>query len=209
MEPGPPAAAEVFGTALRQLREQAGLSSRELGGRSLYDHSRLSRAENGRILIPEAQVRVLDDVPGAGGLLVALRHGANAITVPGVIAGRCTVTDGEPVIQEARLPGGGSTTMRLSRRQFGQLLAAGTLTAPVPGVSNPDDASRLYRTLGHEDARVDAEVLGFTRTLTEYYRADKMPGPRRLIGAVPAQIDVLDSLRRNVRPAQAEPCCAS
>jgi hypothetical protein len=96
--------------------------------------------------------------------------------------------------------------MRLSRRQFGQLLAAGTLTAPVPGVSNSDDASRLYRAPGQEDVRVDAEVLGyFTRTLSEYYRADKMLGPCRLIGTVLAQIDVLDSLRRNVTPAQAEP----
>ena len=109
MEPGPPAAAaEVFGMALRQLREQAGLSLRELGRRSFYDYSRLSRAENGRILIPEPQVRVLDDVLGAGGLLVALRHGTNAVTAPEAIAGRCTVTDGEPVILEAHLPGGGS-----------------------------------------------------------------------------------------------------
>lgn len=68
MEPGPPAAAaEVFGTALRQPCEQDGLSLRELGGRSQYDYSRLSRAENGRILIPEAQVRVLDDVLGLAG----------------------------------------------------------------------------------------------------------------------------------------------
>lgn len=207
MEPGPPeAAAEVFGMALRQLREQAGLSLRELGRRSLYDYSRLSRAENGRILIPEAQVRVLDDALGAGGLLVALRQGANATTVPGVIAGRSTVTDGEPAILEVHLPGGGSITMRLSRRQFGQLLAAGTLTAAVPGASNPDEASRVSRVVGEEDARVDAEVLGyFTRTLSEYYRADKMLGPRHLIGTVLAQIEVLDSLRRNVRPAQAEP----
>ena len=36
-----------------------------------------------------------------GGSLVALRNGANGITVPGVIAGRCTGTDGEPVILEA------------------------------------------------------------------------------------------------------------
>src|ERR1700734_2450052 len=99
MDPGPPeAAAEVFGMALRQLRERAGFSLRELGRRSLYDYSRLSRAENGRILIPDAQVRVLDDVLRAGGLLVALRQGANATTSPGVIAGRCTVTDGEPAI---------------------------------------------------------------------------------------------------------------
>lgn len=206
MEPGPPAAAaEVFGMALRQLREQAGLSLRELGRRSLYDYSRLSRAENGRILVPETQVRVLDEVLGAGGLLVALRHGADA-AAPGVIAGRCTVTDGEPVILEAHLPGGGSITMRLSRRQFGQLLTAGTLTAALPGAFNPDDAGRISRVLGQEDVRVDAEVLGyFTRTLSEYYRADKMLGPRRLIGTVLAQIDVLDSLRRDVRPAQAQP----
>jgi hypothetical protein len=40
---------------------------RELGGRSLYDYSRLSRAENGRVHVPDAQVRVLDDVLGLMG----------------------------------------------------------------------------------------------------------------------------------------------
>ena len=85
MEPGPPGpATEIFGLTLRQLRAQAGLSLRELGKRALYDYTRLSRAERGEILIPEPQVQVLDDVLHAGGLLVALRHGA--ASVPGAIA---------------------------------------------------------------------------------------------------------------------------
>ncbi len=207
MEPAASAAAaEVFGTSLRQLREQAGLSLRELGKRALYDYTRLSRAENGRILIPEAQVRVLDDVLRAGGLLIALRRGAEALVLPGAVAGRCTVTDSEPVILEVHLPGGGSITMRLSRRQFGQLFAGGMLAAALPGARNPDDATRLSRAIGEDPARVDTEILGyFTRTLGEYYRADKMLGPRRLIGTVLAQIDVLDSLRRSARPGQADP----
>ncbi|MGD0605663.1 MAG: helix-turn-helix transcriptional regulator [Streptosporangiaceae bacterium] len=204
MEPGPPdTAAEVFGLTLRQLRAQAGLSLRELGKRALYDYTRLSRAERGNILIPEAQVRVLDDVLHAGGLLVALRRGATS--VPGVVAGHCSVTGSGPVILEIRLPGGGSITMNLSRRQFAQLLATGALSSALPGSRNAEEAARAARAL-EEPARLDGEVLGyFRRALDEYYRADKMLGPRRLTGPVLAQIDVLDDLRRGARPPHADP----
>jgi len=61
---------QMFGVALRQLRRQAGLSLRELGRRALYDYTRLSRAENGEILIPAEKVRLLDEVLHADGLLV-------------------------------------------------------------------------------------------------------------------------------------------
>jgi transcriptional regulator with XRE-family HTH domain len=204
MEPGPPGpAAEIFGLTLRQLRAQAGLSLRELGKRALYDYTRLSRAERGEILIPEPQVQVLDDVLHAGGLLVALRRGA--ASVPGVVAGRCSVAGSGPVTLEIRLPGGGSITMTLSRRQFAQLLAAGALSSALPGSRSTEDAARAARFL-EEPARVDGEVLGyFRRALDEYYRADKMLGPRRLIGPVLAQIDVLDDLRRGARPPYADP----
>lgn len=65
--------AEIFGLTLRHLRTQAGLSLRQLGRRALYDYTRLSRAERGEILIPPTQVRVLDDLLRAGGLVTALR----------------------------------------------------------------------------------------------------------------------------------------
>jgi tetratricopeptide (TPR) repeat protein len=199
--PGP--AAEIFGLTLRQLRAQAGLSLRELGKRALYDYTRLSRAERGEILIPEPQVRVLDDVLHAGGLLVALRRGA--APVPGVMAGHCSVAGSGPVILDIRLPGGGSITMSLSRRQFAQLLATGALSSALPASRNTEDAARAARAL-EEPARLDGEVLGyFHRALDEYYRADKMLGPRRLIGPVLAQIDVLDDLRRGARPPYADP----
>jgi Helix-turn-helix domain len=204
MEPGPPGpATEIFGLTLRQLRAQAGLSLRELGKRALYDYTRLSRAERGEILIPERQVQVLDDALHAGGLLVALRRGA--ASVPGVVASRCSVAESGPVILEIRLPGGGSITMGLSRRQFAQLLATGALSSALPGSRSTEDAARAARVLD-EPARVDGEVLGyFRRALDEYYRADKMLGPRRLIGPVVAQIDVLDDLRRGARPPYADP----
>jgi transcriptional regulator with XRE-family HTH domain len=205
MELGPPdPAAEIFGLTLRQLRAQAGLSLRELGKRALYDYTRLSRAERGEILIPERQVQVLDDMLHAGGLLVALRHGA-AAPVPGVIAGHCSVAGSGPVILEIRLPGGGSITMSLSRRQFAQLLATGALSSALPASRNAEDAARAARVLD-EPARLDGEVLSYFRwALDEYYRADKMLGPRRLIGPVLAQIDVLDDLRRGARPPYADP----
>jgi hypothetical protein len=204
MEAGPPdTAAEIFGLTLRQLRAQAGMSLRELGKRALYDYTRLSRAERGTILIPEAQVQVLDDVLHAGGLLVALRRGA--ASVPGAVTGHCSVAGSGPVILEIRLPGGGSITMNLSRRQFAQLLATGALSSALPGSRDAEEAARAARAL-EEPARLDGEVLGyFRRALDEYYRADKMLGARRLIGPVLAQIDVLDDLRRGARPPHADP----
>ena len=95
--------------------------------------------------------------------------------------------------------------MSLSRRQFAQLLATGALSAALPGTRSTEDTARATRALD-EPARLDGEVLGyFRRTLDEYYRADKMLGPRRLIGPVLAQIDVLDDLRRGARPPYADP----
>ena len=139
MDPGPPGnAAEIFGLALRQLRTQAGLSLRELGKRALYDFTRLSRAERGEILIPERQVRTLDDLLHAGGLLVALRRGASA-QIPGV-TGHCSVADSGPVTLQIRLADGGSIIMSLSRRQFTQILATGALSAALPGSRSAEDS---------------------------------------------------------------------
>src|SRR5262245_41022340 len=64
---------QVFGLALRQLRIQAGLSLRELGRRSLYDFSRISRVERGEHLIDPEYVPALDQALGTGGLLGLLR----------------------------------------------------------------------------------------------------------------------------------------
>lgn len=205
MVPGPPAAtAEIFGMVLRQMRQQAGLSLRELGKRALYDYTRLSRAERGEILIPESQVRAIDDVLHAGGILTALRQSVPALA-SGISADRCSVSGDGPVIVEIRLPGGGSITMSLSRRQFTQMLGAGVLGAALPGAANTEDAARAACAL-ERPVRVDDEVIGyFRRTLGEFYKADKMLGPRRLIGPVLAQIDVLDDLRRGARPPYSDP----
>ena len=74
-EPGD-AAVRMLGLVLRHFRNRAGHSLRELGKLALYDYSRLSRAENGEVLIPVEQVRVLDKLLDADGLLLALRQAA-------------------------------------------------------------------------------------------------------------------------------------
>jgi transcriptional regulator with XRE-family HTH domain len=200
--PGP--TAEIFGVTLKKLRSEAGLSLRELGRRALYDYTRLSRAERGLILIPEHQVRILDDLLNAGGVLVSLRRGA-ATPALAVAADHGNVTGNGPVTVEIRLPGGGSITVSLSRRQFAQIIAAGTLTSIFPASHGPEDVSRAARALD-DPTRVDGEVLGyFRRVLGEYYQADKMLGPRQLTGPVLAQIDVLDGLRRGARLPYADP----
>ncbi len=197
------AAAEAFAAALRDLRMRAGMTLRELGRRALYDYTRISRAERGEILIPEDKVRAIDDVLSGHGLLVTLRHDAGTAAL--AMAGHCSVTGSSPVILNIRLPGGGSITVRLSRRQFTQLLTTGLLGAALPGAVTPDDANRAARAVA-EPARVDSEVLGyFRRALSEYYSADKMLGPRRLIGPVLDQVEVLDDMRRAAHPGTAGP----
>lgn len=206
MEPDPSVAAEAFGIALRELRTGANLSLRELGKRALYDFTRLSRAERGQVLIPEECVETIDGILKADGMLIALRKAASGGT-PEPAGRRYNVPEGEtePVKAEISLPGGGSITLRLSRRQFTQLLGAGALSAALPAPGNPGDAERIRRAM-ENPARVDGEVLaGFRRMLDEYYRMDKMLGPGRLIGTVLAQIDVLDDLRHGVRPPYADP----
>lgn len=204
MEPGVSTAAEVFGIALKQLRAKAGLSLRELGRRALYDYTRLSRAEHGEVLIPEEHVTVIDGILGAGGTLIALRRAAGTGTPPKP-GRRYSVTEaGEPITAEIGLPGGGNITLRLSRRQFAQIIGAGALSAAVPPAWTPEDAERASRALA-QPARIDREVLaGFRRILGEFYRVDKMLGSGRLIGPVLAQIEVLDGLRSGVRAPYAD-----
>jgi hypothetical protein len=73
------------------------------------------------------------------------------------------------------------------------------------GITDLDQAERVAKTL-QQPRRVDPQVLDYFRTLlAEYFTADKMLGPRQLLGSVHAQIDVLDGLRRHARPGTAEP----
>ncbi|MEC3954518.1 helix-turn-helix transcriptional regulator [Nocardia sp. CDC153] len=62
----------VFGTELRRLREQQGMSVRQLGKQVLYDPSALSRFENGKRKPPADIVTRLDAALNAGGILCAL-----------------------------------------------------------------------------------------------------------------------------------------
>lgn len=203
MDAKPSGAAEVFGAALRALRKRASLSLRQLGQQALYDYTRISRAERGLILIPAPQVRVLDEVLHAGGLLIALRQAAGSLAAGP--AGSCSVTGGGPVIVEVRLPGGGSISVSLSRRGFGQLIAAGAVTVAMPGGREPGDTSGPAYA-ARQPSRVDDQILGyFRRTLAEFYTADKMLGPRSLIGPVLAQVSVLDEMRRGASARYTDP----
>jgi transcriptional regulator with XRE-family HTH domain len=203
----------VFGLALRRLRIRAGMSLRELGRRSLYDYSRISRVERGEHLIDPEHVPALDEALGTGGLLVLLRSlapdstGAPAESGPRSLStGGLQVNDGDSVTLELRTPDGGSVRVSLSRREFAQLLAAGALRGLLPaGAVDPDQAERVSKILD-SPRRVDPQVLGYFRTLLEeHFTADKMLGPRQLLGPVLAQIQVLDRLRKHARPGTAEP----
>lgn len=205
---------QVFGLALRQLRNQAGMSLRELGTRSLYDYSRISRVERGEHLIDPEYVPAIDQALGTGGLLSLLRSLAGEApesenTTSGMKTlptGGLHVNDGDSVTLELRTPDGRIVRVSLSRREFTQLLTTGALRGLLPaGVADLDQAERVSKTLD-QPRRVDPQVLDYFQTvLAEHFTADKMLGPRQLLGPVLAQIEVLDGLRRHTRPGTAEP----
>ncbi|MBB4920569.1 helix-turn-helix domain-containing protein [Streptosporangium saharense] len=197
--------AMMFGLVLRHLRKQAGLTQRELGRRALYDHTRISRAENGEILTPEPMVATLDNVLGAGGLLFGLRRMAESENRVPIVARVPGFYDGEPVILDMMTADGRIVRVTISRRQFTQLLASGALSGAFPGLAEPEQAQRVTRALDRP-SRVDGEVIDyFRRVLAEHYSADKMLGPRSLLRPVLAQIDVLDELRRGAGAKHADP----
>ncbi|MGH3808364.1 MAG: helix-turn-helix domain-containing protein [Pseudonocardiaceae bacterium] len=218
METDPHAVAmRMFGVALRHFRTQAGLSLRELGTRCHYDYSRLSRMENGEHLGDEALVGTIDQMLHAGGLLKALRSAAQP---PSVLAGSDSaalpvgtlhVGDTDSVTVEIRMPDGRSVRMSISRRQLGQLLAAGALPVILPaGVLGLDEADRLTQAIAQasdtQPSRVDPQVIEyFRRMLAEHYTGDKMLGPRQLLRTAMAQLDVLGTLRKQARPPVATP----
>lgn len=201
----------VFGLALRQLRTQAGLSLRALGQASHYDYSRLCRVENGEHLIDPALVPDLDTAVSGGGLLVLLRSLAFEDQKPNKRPKTLPKTafhldDGDSVEVELRTPDGRIVRVSLSRREFAQLIAAGTLRGVLPaGVADLDQAERVSKVLD-QPRRVDPQLLDYFRTLlAEHFTADKMLGPRQLLGPVLAQIEVLDGLRRHTQPCTADP----
>jgi Helix-turn-helix domain len=205
-------AMRMFGIALRHFRTQADLSLRELGKRCHYDYSRLSRMENGEHLGDEVLVGTIDQMLHAGGLLQALRSAAQP---PSVLAGPVSVAlpawtlhvgDSDSVMMEIRMPDGRSVRVSMSRRQFGQLLTAGALPGILPaGVLDLDEAERLTLAIA-QPSRIDPQVIEyFRRMLAEHYTGDKMLGPRQLLGTAMAQLDVLDTLRKQARPPVAKP----
>ncbi|MFJ2034126.1 multiprotein-bridging factor 1 family protein [Streptosporangium sp. NPDC087985] len=206
MESGPiSASAHMFGVVLRHLRGRAKMSLRELGKQALYDYTRLSRAENGEILIPLEQVRQLDHLLNAGGTLIALREAADCDAEPRSPVLPGSACEDGPVMLELRTPDGGSVHVTMSRRQFAQLLAGGALSSLLPSGLDLAQTEPLARAI-EQPTRLDADVIDyFRRLLAEHYAADKMLGPRMLLRPVLAQIDVLNELRRGARASQTEP----
>lgn len=73
------------------------------------------------------------------------------------------------------------------------------------GLTDTDLAQRVGRAVG-EPPRTDPQVLDYFHTqLEQHFVADKMLGPRALLGQVHAQIEILDGLRRGGRPGTGEP----
>ncbi|MEU4155450.1 helix-turn-helix transcriptional regulator [Actinoplanes sp. NPDC026670] len=202
----------VFGVVLHHLRTEAGLSLRALAAKACYDHTRLSRAEHGEHLPAADWVEDIDTALHAGGLLTLLRSlapaqvpsekGRTALPLAGL-----RVDDGpsDSVTLQMCTPDGRTVQVKLSRRQLGELLATGLLRTALPaGVTDPDQADRVAKVIA-EQYPVDTQVLGyFSRLLTEHFTADKMMGPRQLLGTALAQVRVLDRLRRTASPDSAE-----
>ncbi|GLW35629.1 helix-turn-helix domain-containing protein [Actinoplanes regularis] len=203
----------VFGVVLHHLRAEAGLSLRALAAQARYDHTRLSRAERGEHLPAADWVKDIDNALHAGGLLTLLRSLAPAQMAPS--RGRTAlplaglhVDDGpsDSVTLQMQTPDGRTVQVKLSRRQLGELMAGGLLRTMLPaGVTDADEAERVAKVLAEENP-VDPQVLSyFGRLLTEHFTADKMMGPRQLLGTTLAQVRVLERLRRAASPDTTEP----
>ncbi|MGQ0776485.1 MAG: helix-turn-helix domain-containing protein [Pseudonocardiales bacterium] len=200
-------ARRLFGVALRHVRTEAGLSLRDLGKRCHHDYSRLSRMETGEHFGDPALLVEIDRLLGTGGLLTALRTAAElpskppgpVVATPALGVGHGG--DGATIMLEMRMADGRSVRVLIPRREFNQLLASGMLGALFPaGALTLDDADRLATVIA-QPSRVDPQIIGyFDRLLTEHYTADQILGPTRLLGPVMAQLDMLDTLRKNARP---------
>ncbi|MDG4760434.1 helix-turn-helix transcriptional regulator [Micromonospora sp. WMMD710] len=211
MEADHDAVRHVFGVVLHHLRTEAGMSLRTLAAQARYDYTRLSRAEHGEHLPATEWVQGIDTALNAGGLLKLLRSLAPAEVAPAKrrtilpLAGLHT-DDGDNVTLELQTPDGRTVLVKLSRRQLGELMASGLLRTVLPaGVTDPDQVDRVAKVLAGENA-VDSQALEyFGRLLNEHFTADKMLGPRQLIGTTLAQIRVLDRLRRTALPDNTAP----
>ncbi|HEX6074623.1 MAG TPA: XRE family transcriptional regulator [Micromonosporaceae bacterium] len=95
--------------------------------------------------------------------------------------------------------------MNLSRREFARLLAGGALSTVLPAEAvEIDHLKQVAKTLS-EPHRAGPQVLRyFTVQLEQHFTADRMLGPRQLVGPVLAQIEVLERLRRQTRPGTTE-----
>lgn len=199
----------VLGLALRQLRTDAGLSLRQLAETVHYHYSRLSRAERGEHLIDPAYIPAIDAAVRGNGLLTMLRSMAPDGPRPGPKAlpsADFLVNDGDTVMLELRTSDGRNVQVKLSRREFAQLLAGGALQTALPGgVANLDQAEHVSKILHHGGPVTEAVLDYFRRLLAEHYTADKMLGPKQLLRPVLAQVDVLDTMRRYTPPRTANP----
>jgi transcriptional regulator with XRE-family HTH domain len=204
-EDGQEIAKQLFGRVLKHFRTQRGLSLRGLAKKALYDAGWLSKTENGEHIPTAATVQQIDRALNTGDLLLEMR---NAIAAPGQTSIPISVMGGGPeddaVMLDLTTPEGGRVRVRISRRDFNRLTAAGSLAAVFPSLT-PNDTGRLAHTLQHP-VRIDEKVLGyFRRILTEHFAADQSLGPRRLLRPVLAQIGVLDDLRKEAGPDHVDP----
>jgi transcriptional regulator with XRE-family HTH domain len=195
----------MFGAALRAQRTLAKMSLRDLGRRIHYDHSRLSRAENGEHLPALRYVRSMDAVFGTGDLLTTLHslveqaHNRRTALAP-----KFVLPEGDDVLTttvEVQMPDGRIMRVSIPRRQFGELLAASGISLMFSGSTfNGDEIDQLRHALSRP-RDVDERVAGyFLRQLTEHYAADKMLGPAELVPVARAQMATLDRLRRAAQP---------
>ncbi|WP_239087064.1 XRE family transcriptional regulator [Catellatospora methionotrophica] len=112
---------------------------------------------------------------------------------------------GDTVTLDLSSPAGRTIRVKLPRRDFHGLLAAGALRTMLPDGICSDVTERVHGAIGNP-RRTDLPVLDYFRTLlAQHYMADKVLGPRHLVEVVRAQIAVLDKLRYGSKPGTAEP----
>lgn len=72
MSAAPGLDARVFGTEMRRLRQEAGMSAGEVARRTNYSKGQISKVENGYKRPSQTLARMLDDVLNTGGALTSI-----------------------------------------------------------------------------------------------------------------------------------------
>ncbi|MEU9396920.1 helix-turn-helix transcriptional regulator [Streptomyces sp. NPDC048324] len=217
-----PTPLQRFGYALRELRQERGLSLRDLAQKAFMSHSKLQKWENAtRPPKDRTEVELVDSVLQAGGILVDLferldpavsdRAGVSVsalrvsdASVRLAMAGaQQAASDDEGTFVPTRLRDGSVVFMALGRRAMLRggvgIGAAAALGVGTPAVADSEVIQGLKQPARSAAAYSGTPIEHLRRARRLLIDNDNLLGPRHAIAAVREHIDVIKDLRRDAK----------